>query len=88
MEIRNTPILVRVIRFQSLLGVVYLWLWIVRSPFTVCTPHTQKLEWLSSYFIVHSRNTDGQTYAPYIHGSRTILTIYVGLAQACPNKLY
>ena len=25
MEIRNTPILVRVIRFQSLLGVVYLW---------------------------------------------------------------
>ena len=26
MEIRNTPILVRVIRFQSLLGVVYLWL--------------------------------------------------------------
>ena len=26
MEIRNTPILVRVICFQSLLGVVYLWL--------------------------------------------------------------
>ena len=26
MEIRNTPILVRVIHFQSLLGVVYLWL--------------------------------------------------------------
>ena len=26
MEIRNRPILVRVIRFQSLLGVVYLWL--------------------------------------------------------------
>ena len=31
MEIRNTPILVRVIRFQSLLGVVYLWLnWLYR----------------------------------------------------------
>ena len=40
---------------------------------------------LSSHFIVrYSRDTDGPTY--YIHDSRTILTVYVGLAQARPNN--
>ena len=36
---------------------------------------------LLSHFIVHSRNTDGPTVL-YIHDSRTILTVYEGLAQA------
>ena len=42
---------------------------------------------LSSHFIVrYSRDTDGLTDVLYIHDSCTILTVYVGLAQARPNK--
>ena len=42
---------------------------------------------LSSHFIIHSRDTDRRTNVLYMHGSHTILTVYVGLAQAHPNNV-
>ena len=64
-------------------------LWIVKSPFTTPVTLTDGRMYhirLSSHFIVrYSRDTDRPTDVLYIHDSHTILTVYMGLAQARPN---